>query len=85
MMFKHVTCSVALSLVLSYKSYIHLQARGSAERKARRENAPSKPSDVNVFSSIYLILPAALGLGVHSASVSTGSRKIFFWGVEHGR
>jgi hypothetical protein len=30
--------------------------------------AGSRPDEVNDFFSIYLILPDALGLGVHSAS-----------------
>jgi hypothetical protein len=35
---------------------------------ARRKVADSRPGEVNEFFSIYLILPAALGPGVHSAS-----------------
>jgi hypothetical protein len=33
-----------------------------------RKIAASRPDEVNEFVSIYLILPAALGPGVHSAS-----------------
>jgi hypothetical protein len=46
----------------------------------------SSSHEVNDFSSIYLILPAALGPGVHSASNRNeyqGKNK--FWGVERGR
>jgi hypothetical protein len=40
-----------------------------------------RPEEVNDFFSIYLILPAALGPGVYSASeLSTISRKIMFLG-----
>jgi hypothetical protein len=46
-------------------------ARGSVVVKAlcyKPEVAGSKPDEANELFSIYLILPAALGLGVYSSS-----------------
>jgi hypothetical protein len=42
----------------------------------------ARPDEVNEFSSVYLMLPAALGPGVCSASNrnSTRNRKIMFLG-----
>jgi hypothetical protein len=48
-----------------------VETRGGVVVKAlcySRKVAGSRPEEVNAFFSMYLILPAALGPGVHSAS-----------------
>jgi hypothetical protein len=43
-------------------------SEGGGHYVTRRKDAGSRPDEVNTFSLIYLILPASLGPGVHSAS-----------------
>jgi hypothetical protein len=56
---------------LSTRSVFHTSAMRHAvvmRYATSRKVAGSRPDEVNEFFSIYLILPAALGPGVHSAS-----------------
>jgi hypothetical protein len=57
---------------------------GQAKLSTSQNVAGSSPNEVNKFFSTYLILPAALGPGIHSASNRNEYQKILRK-VERGR
>jgi hypothetical protein len=64
---QHFLITVRPTIQLFSHRYFHPSGREDAMLQAGR-NSGSRPDGVNEFFSIYLILPAALGPGVYSAS-----------------